>query len=531
MEVSLANIADHLFRHACNQPDKAAIHFEGQTLHFGELASRVRRAAGGLGAIGVSAGVHVGVMIPSSVDFIISQQAVFALGATFTPLNIFSRPNEILHAIASCGLNVLVIASDYLDRLPEQCLSALKAVVVVGAGPMADDPRLMRADDLIASSNRIESLADLPLDATAMMLSTSATTGKAKGVMLSVANIQANYDRTPSWLGLDGDTITLCALPLYNTFGLNQCINALMVTGGTLVLLPRFDPLACIRAIEGFGCTFLPAVPTMLQKIIDHPEVGSHDISSISRIMTGGAPVPASLIERVRALMGPDTTIITGYGLTECTALASIETVTLDGQGKVRNPKSIGKPLPGIEMRIAAEDGCEAAVGVVGEIRLRGTSVMQGYYRLPEETAAAMADGWLCTGDLGIVDESGNILIVDRKKDIIIRGGQNIYPADIEEVIYQVPGVCEVAVIAAADEMLGEVPVAFVAIHPGAAVEEEDILARCRDHLARYKVPASVIFLTELPKGPTGKILRRALRPEAGASLQTHSGHERRDCL
>jgi long-chain acyl-CoA synthetase len=345
------------------------------------------------------------------------------------------------------------------------------------------------------------------------MLNTSATTGKAKGVMLSLANLRANYDSTPDWLGLDSATVILCALPLYNTFGLNQCINALMVTGGSMVLMQRFDATQCVEAIERRRCTFFPGVPTMLQKLFDHPKAPKHDLSSISRIMTGAAPVPAALLERVHAFMGPDTIVMTGYGLTEGSAIAALERIELDAAGKVKRPKSIGKPLPGIELRILREDGGDAAPGEIGEICMRGPNVMLGYYNMPQDTSAALAGGWLHTGDLGMFDAEGFAYIVDRKKDIIIRGGQNIYPAEIEEVIYHFPGVREVAVIGAPDAALGEVPVAYIAMKPDEKVSAEALIVHCKEELAYFKVPTAVHFLPELPKGPTGKILRRALRP------------------
>lgn len=515
----MANLADHLFRQARERGPKPALLFEGDSFSFAALADRVRQIAGGLAAAGVANGARVGMLMGADPDFIMFQQAVFASGATFTPLNIFYRSNELLHVIHSCDLDCLIISADFIDRLPAPGTPGAETLrtIIVSGGPIdTADPRIVAADTLIASAHPLDAPVWLPDTAVGMMLNTSATTGKSKGVMLSIGNIRANYDRTPDWLGLDASTVTLCALPLYNTFGLNQCANALMATGGTMVLLPRFDALKCIDAIEEHRCTFFPAVPTMLQKLIDHPQALTRNLGSITRIMTGGAPVPASLIERIRKVMGPDTVIITGYGLTECTALATLEVIELDADGRIARPKSIGAPVPGVEMRIVAEDGKEAATGTVGEICIRGANVMQGYYRMPEESAIAVADGWLRTGDLGMIDADGCYYIVDRKKDVIIRGGQNIYPADIEEVLYQVPGVSEVAVVGAIDESLGEVPVAYVALKHGAKVSSDALLAHCKEELAYFKVPAAIRFLPELPKGPTGKILRRELRPLLG---------------
>ncbi len=353
----------------------------------------------------------------------------------------------------------------------------------------------------------------MPLEALGLMLSTSATTGKAKGVMLSIGNLQSNYDASPAWLGLAECDVILCALPLYNTFGLNQCINATMATGCTLVLLPRFEVAAVLDAIDAYRPTFLPAVPAMLQKILSDPATPARDLRSINRILVGAAPVPGPLLERIRSVMGRDVVVMHGYGLTEATAIVTLLHVETDTEGRLLKPRSVGQALPGIEMMIADEEMRTAGPGLVGEICIRGPNVMQGYYKQPVETANAIVGGWLHTGDLGTVDADGHYCVVDRKKDVIIRGGQNIYPVDIEDVLYGHPAVAEAAVVAEPDDDLGEVPVAYVAFRPGQVVDPEALRTRCRNELAYYKVPARIVILPELPKGPTGKILRRECTP------------------
>jgi long-chain acyl-CoA synthetase len=348
----------------------------------------------------------------------------------------------------------------------------------------------------------------------AFMLHTSATTGKAKGVMLSIGNIEANYDRTPAWLGLSHNDRILCALPLYNTFGLNQCINAMMVTGATLILLPRFDVVEVLRAMQNHHATFFPAVPTMLQKLLNHPQARQYDITSVKRFLLGAAPVPAPLVESVYEAVGRDAIVMTGYGLTEASALVSLDQTALDSDGNLLRPKSVGRPLPGIEMKVVDDAGSELPNGVVGQIVIRGPNIMQGYYRQPDETAAAVIDGWLQTGDLAVTDADGYFYVVDRKKDLIIRGGQNIYPADIEEQLYSHPAVAEAAAVGRADEVFGEVPEAYVALKPGRVTTSEELMNLCKSELAYFKVPKHIFILNELPKGPTGKILRRELRPQ-----------------
>lgn len=510
----MSNLADHLFEQADASGDKIALRFEGQTFSFVQIAEQVRRIAQGLASIGIRVGSHVGLMASSCPEFIFYQHAIFALGAVFTPLNIFYRRNEILHAIQSCGLEFLIAGAEFGDRLPQAgdpALGALKSVLVLTHEKLTKADGFPSGESALAESKPVNVPASIPESALGMMLSTSATTGRSKGVMLSVGSIKTNYDRTPGWLGLTHNTVTLCALPLYNTFGLNQCINALMVTGGSLILMPKFDARSCLELIERHRCTFLPAVPTMLQKILDHPEVSNFNLRSIERVMIGGAPVPAALLERINEKIGAGTILFTGYGLTEATALVTLDKVELAANGRIKRPKSIGKVLDGMEMRILRENGFEAAAGEVGEICLRGPNLMLGYYERPSDTHMALTGGWLHTGDLGFLDADNYAYIVDRKKDVIIRGGQNIYPADIEAVLYEIPGVSEVAVVRKEDPTFGEVPIAFVALRPGASVTAEQLIAKCRSELAYFKVPDAIHFLPELPKGPTGKILRREL--------------------
>ncbi len=496
----MANRAGHLFASAARHSDKVAIWFEGRAISFGELAGRVRSAAALLAARKIGHGTHVGIMLPNSPEFIVVQQALFALGAVASPLNTFYRQSEVAHAIASCDLEYLILPAEFTDRVPEGFQGA---VVWQPDLPGTAEPLVLQ---------------DVSPSDVVMLLHTSATTGKSKGVMLTAANLAANYDRSPGWLGLSGEDTILCALPLYNTFGLNQCINAMVLTGLTLVLHAKFDAAACIADIARHRCTYLPAVPTMLQKLVDDPSLQAGELSSLRHIMTGGAPVPAALLARVLKATGGQARVLTGYGLTEASALVTLTHVELGADGEVQRGRTIGQVLDGMEMVVRGEDGADLAFGEVGEFVVRGPNVMAGYYNAPEANTAVFDRGWLRTGDLGYIDPDGYAFIVDRKKDVIIRGGQNIYPADIEEVLYQLPDVAEVAVVGMADDMLGEVPVAFVAGVPGASLSIEAMMRHCDDQLARFKRPVRFHILAELPKGPTGKILRRALRQEFQSS-------------
>lgn len=506
----MANRASSLFNRRAEIPGRTAIVHDGHSISFSQLADDVTLMADYLAGLGVEQGMHVGILLRGAPTFIIVQQALFVLGAVVTPINILYMPGEIRHAVDCCDLAMIVTTGDLGDGLGEMGCPVVLLPSRADSAPDPLDP---------PPSDRHRPMATVGEGDLAMLLLTSATTGKAKGVMLTAGNFAANYDRTPDWLGLDRDSVILCALPLYNTFGLNQCINAMLVTGCQLVLHSRFDAQHCIAAIAEHRCTFLPAVPTMLQKILDHPAATRETLGSLRTVMTGGAPVPSPLLRRLLEV-APNVDLLTGYGLTEGTALVTLEQVRLGPDRLIIRDRTIGRVLDGMELAIRSESGEMCGTRENGEIVVRGPNVMAGYYRAPEDSAMAIRDGWLHTGDIGYLDEDGYAFIVDRKKDVIIRGGQNIYPADIEEILYQIAGVAEVAVIGLPDELLGEVPVAFVAFGPSRKRPSVDqMLDHCRTSLAGYKLPVAIHVLPELPRGPTGKILRRALKPSPSIAV------------
>lgn len=509
----MSNRAEGLLRQAAEHGQKVAIQFGDRAIKFEELAMLVRETAGGLRHLGIEAGSRVGIMMPAQPEFVVVQQALFMLGAVISPINVYYRPNELTHAIKTCELEFVVLASDLRDRLPptsrDEIPSLVSAILVDSDN---DQPGFYSLRQACDRSDPIQVAERINANDIVLLLNTSATTGKSKGVMLTASNLAANYDRTPEWLGLHSDDVILCGLPLYNTFGLNQCINAMTSTGATLVLLPRFDAEKCIKAIQRFHCTFLPAVPTMLQKILDQLGDRQFALGSLKMIMTGGAPVPAPMLARLKKALSPTARVVTGYGLTEGTALVTLTDVELGNDGEIVRGRTIGRVLDGMSLAVVDDEGVLLATGEVGEFVIRGPNIMAGYYKSPEDTDMALAGDMLHTGDIGYLDGEGYGYIVDRKKDIIIRGGQNIYPADIEEVIYGVEGVAEVAVIGIDDAMLGEIPIAYVAAAPKRKLSSDAILVKCREELATYKLPAEIHFLPELPKGPTGKILRREIR-------------------
>lgn len=510
----MTNRAAHLFERAIDRADHVAIVFGDERISFAKLAERVRDSAAQLSRIGIAKGDRVAVMLPNCPDFIIVQQALFAVGAIFSPINVLYQPGEVARTLASCDISTLILSRVLIERAPtaHDVATPPLRVIMIENGKLATAGEAQLAAP--ATPQASSPLAEVAADDVVMLLHTSATTGTSKGVMLTAANLAANYDRTPDWLGLTADDVILCALPLYNTFGLNQCINAMLVSGATLVLHPRFDAAHCLESIQRDRCTFLPAVPTMLQKLFDDPLATSSRLQSLALIMTGGAPVPAALLSRVERGGGGTIRLLTGYGLTEATALVTLTRVELNETGEIRRGRTIGQVLDGMKLVILSTDGTRLGSGEIGEICIGGPNVMLGYYQAPDDTATALAGGWLHSGDLGYLDDDGFAFIVDRIKDVIIRGGQNIYPADIEEVLYHIDGVSEAAVIARPHDLLGEVPVAYVAFGIGRQPTIGEMEDRLRTELAPFKMPAEIRVLPSLPKGPTGKILRRQLRAE-----------------
>jgi long-chain acyl-CoA synthetase len=506
----MRNRAQPLLDQAARRPDKPALVFGDRGWTFAQWRDEALCFASGLRAAGFGRGSTLGLMLSSRPEFLFVEYAAFLLGGTVVPINVQYRTAEIEHVLLSCDVSVLVTEAPLVGRIGQGVAGRyprLRHVFVFDGGEGRAAETLRSSGDGVMAPVPVEG------DDVALLLCTSATTGRAKGVMLTVANLEANYDPTPEWVGFGTDDVILGALPLYNTFALNHCINAPPVTGATLVLLPRFEERACLDAIARHRCTYLPAVPTMLQKMLNHPDAARADLSSFRRTLVGGAPVPAALLATAHARVGTHIAVLTGYGLTEATALVTLQHVTMNAAGELDHARTIGRGVPGVAVAILDDAGDVVPAGVVGEICVRGPNVMKGYYKLPAETAAALAGGWLHTGDLGHVDGEGYVYIVDRKKDLVIRGGQNVYPAEVEAVLYEHPAVAEVAVVGRPDDVLGEVPVAFVALKPSAVAKADELVALCRERLAPFKVPVSIEVLAELPKGPTGKILRRALKP------------------
>jgi long-chain acyl-CoA synthetase len=342
----------------------------------------------------------------------------------------------------------------------------------------------------------------------AVVLYTAGTTGRPKGVALSHGNLVSNARAAASLYELDRTAWALSVLPLSHSYGLTV-MNAGNILGTKGVLLRWFTPDGVLETIERFRVQSMAGVPTMYVYLLNYPEAGRFDTSSMRSWGSGAAPLPLEIVEPFEKKFGGR--LMEGYGLTEASPVVSAH--RLSG---IRKLGSVGQPIPGVEVVILDDDDRPVPTGEIGEVCVRGPNVMLGYYRLPEETAKTLRNGWLHTGDVGRLDEDGFLYIVERKKDLIIRGGFNVYPREVEEVLYAHPFVAEAAVVGMRDALMGEEVLAFVTLKPGAVVDADDLIAFCQTRLAKFKCPKQVRFVEALPKSPIGKILRKELRARAG---------------
>ncbi len=360
-----------------------------------------------------------------------------------------------------------------------------------------------------------------------MILYTSGTTGTPKGAELTHANLTRNAQSSRDMFGFGSEAVTLGALPLFHSFGQTCSMNATLGGGGTLTLIPRFDPGKALEIIQRDRVNIFQGVPTMYGAMLHHPGHESFDTSSLQLCASGGSAMPVELMRGFEDAFG--CIILEGYGLSESSPVASF-----NQPDRERKPGSIGTPIAGVEMKVVDEDDNEVAQGEVGEIVIKGHNVMKGYWKRDEATAETIHDGWLHTGDMGRVDEDGYFFIVDRKKDMIIRGGYNVYPREIEEVLYEHPAVREAAVIGVPHDEYGEEVAAAVALKDGAQATPDELRAFVKDQVAAYKYPRRVWLVDDLPKGPTGKILKREIElPEPNdwsrRAAARHGGRRRAD--
>jgi long-chain acyl-CoA synthetase len=498
LEGVMANLSSMLEQAAADHAGRAAVRMDGLVLSYTELRDAAGRVTSLLSTLGVEPGDRVAVMLPNVPAFPIVFYGALGAGAVVVPMNPLLKSREVAYYLGDSGAKVLFAWHAVAGEAAKGAAETGARVVEVA------EPDL---GALLAGIAPERVNAERSGNDDAVILYTSGTTGRPKGAELTHANLTRNAGLTAATLLNAGpDDVVMGCLPLFHVFGLTCGLNATIIGGGTLTLLPRFDPGKALDVIGRDGVTIFEGVPTMYAAMLHHPARAQADVSSLRTCVSGGAAMPAEIMRGFEQAFG--CVILEGYGLSETSPVASF-----NHPGRVRKPGSIGTPVEGVEMRLVDADGQAVPGGEVGEIAIRGHNVMKGYWGKPEETAEVMRDGWFLTGDLARVDSGGYFYIVDRKKDLIIRGGYNVYPREVEEVLYEHPAVAEAAVIGIPHDELGEEVGAAVALKPGAAATPAELRAFARERVAAYKYPRHVWLVPELPKGPSGKILRREVTP------------------
>ncbi|MFT4081632.1 MAG: long-chain fatty acid--CoA ligase [Nocardioides sp.] len=490
----MTNLATMVIEGAARHPDRIAVRLDDTVATYADLDELSSRVAGWLGEQGVRPGDRVGLMLPNVVEFPVLYYGVLRAGGIVVPMNPLLKSREVEHYLGDSGARLGFVAPSSLGEATAGAESVGARVVEIGPGSLAE----MRSWPVRAE------VADRLDDDTAVILYTSGTTGAPKGAELTHANMRRNAEVCAEMMSATGADVIMGCLPLFHVFGQTCALNETVAAGATLTLIARFDARLVLETIERDGVTIFMGVPTMYGALLAAGG-GLADTSTLRMCISGGAALPAEVLRRFHEVFGAH--ILEGYGLSETSSAASFNQLGDTRAG------SIGKPIPGVEMRIVDDAGTELPAGDVGEIVIRGHNVMKGYWHRPEATEAAFRDGWFRSGDIGKTDADGFFFVVDRKKELIIRGGFNVYPREIEEVLYEHPAVFEAAVIGIPHETYGEEVGAAVVLKDGASVSTEEIQGYVKTRVAPYKYPRHVWFLDSLPKTGTGKILKREIQP------------------
>jgi long-chain acyl-CoA synthetase len=491
------NLALNLARAAAEHPDEIAVKLDDAEFDYRLLDDASQRVAAMLAGQGVEVGDRVAIMLPNVPYFPAIYYGILRAGAVVVPMNVLLKRREVAYYLADSAAKVVFAWHDFLEAA-QQGADDAGGVEVVPVEPG-------EIEALIFAHEPDADVAERAADDTAVILYTSGTTGQPKGAELTHSNLRKNVDASALLFDLRAGDVIFGGLPLFHSFGQTCTMNAAISKGATVTLLPRFDPAKALQILERDRCTVFEGVPTMYGALLNHPDRDAVDVSSLRVCASGGSSMPVEVMRGFEEAFG--CKVLEGYGLSETSPVASF-----NQPDRERKPGSIGTPLRGVEFRLVDDDGNDVATGEVGEILIKGHNVMKGYWRAPEATAASIKDGWFATGDLARVDDDGYYFIVDRKKELIIRGGYNVYPREVEEVLYEHPAVREAAVVGIPHDEWGEEVGAAVALKDGHAADEDELIAFLKEQVASYKYPRRIWFVDELPKGPTGKILKREIR-------------------
>jgi long-chain acyl-CoA synthetase len=533
---------DFLKEAGTNYPNKIAIHFLGKELNFRELYEEAAAFADQLSQLGTQKGDRVAIMLPNCPQAVIAYYGTLMAGGVAVQTNPLYMDRELVHQLNDSGTKIIVCLDALLPKV-KRVLSdtCLEKVIVTGIQdylpfpknklyPMTQKGKLPKREevrahegfyffkDLIKQGNRaFQPVAVSAKEDLALLQYTGGTTGLAKGVMLTHLNLITNTKQACSWMYKNkyGEETILGVLPFFHVYGMTIVMNLSILFASKMVILPRFNVEEVLETIQKQRPTIFPGAPTMYIGLINHPKIGEYDLSSIKSCISGSAPLPPEVQERFETITGGK--LVEGYGLSEASPVTHCNLIWGN-----RVKGSIGIPYPDTEARIiSAETGEEADVNEVGELIVKGPQIMQGYWNRPEDTADVLKEGWLYTGDVAYMDERGYFYIVDRKKNMIIASGYNIYPREVEDVLFEHPDVLEAAVVGVPDPYRGETVKAFIVLKEGRTVSEKTLDQHCRARLAAYKVPRSYEFREELPKTSIGKVLKRTLIEEENSRVKT----------
>jgi long-chain acyl-CoA synthetase len=494
-------------------PDKTAVIFKDQRTSFSELNARANQVANALIAQGVEPGDRVAMLMHNLPLFMEAYYGILKAGASVVPMNPLYKAGEVQFILEDSGAKVLMTFAPFAQVALAAAGNVPSTRAVIVATPQPLPGALTWADTVGAAPTTAPSVEVHP-EQVAVICYTSGTTGRPKGAMLSHRNLLANCDQCmqiPNVRTEPTDVVWL-SLPLFHIYGMNVGMNLAYMNGATIALIERFDPASSLDVVQKYKCTILYGAPPMYVAWVQLPTVADYDLSTLRYVASGAAALPVRVLEGFQGLSG--TPISEGYGLSEASPV-----VTTNAAGPIVKPGTVGPAIPGMEVKIVDPDGNELPAGELGELICRGANVMMGYWHQPEATAEALQDGWLHTGDLATMDSDGYFSIVDRKKDMIIVSGYNVYPREVEETLFRHPAVADAAVVQYPDPYQGESVMAYVVLKQGQSATEQEIIDFCRNEIAVFKCPRRVEFVTELPKNMTGKVLRRELRDRAAQSV------------
>jgi long-chain acyl-CoA synthetase len=495
----MSNFAEKVPAAAAEDAEHPAVKLDDIVMSYGVLDAATARAAGFLREKGVREGDRVGMQLPNVPYFPIVYFGALRLGAIVVPMNPLLKEKEIAYHLSDSGARVMVGWHQFADPATAGSEKAGAEAVIAKPGEF---------EQMVGAAEQLDDVVDRDDDDPAVIIYTSGTTGTPKGATLTHRNLISGAEVARGLVDADPDSVAVATLPLFHVFGMNSLMNVTIQARGLMTLVPRFSPEKVLEVIERDRATVFGGVPTMYSALLHHPDRERCDVSSLDLCVSGGSPMPVEVLRGFDDAFGAK--VLEGYGLSETTGMG-----TFNQPDRERKPGSIGVPVGDTEIRLVDQDDNDVPAGEPGELVMRGSFVMTGYWNRDEATDEVMRGGWFHTGDIATIDDDGYYFIVDRKKDLIIRGGYNVYPRELEEVLYEHDAVREAAVLGVPHPDLGEEVGAAVALKDGASADPEELRQYMKQRVAAYKYPRVIWLVDELPKGPTGKIIKREIEVPA----------------